>query len=242
MIRPRIRLPALFLLAASAALGQGILVDRVAVSVNGVAIPESAVRRAVLLSPLAHEAGESPAAYRARVLDALVDQHLEYEDAMRFGPTPPDAAEIEAAFEKLRERLSAEGKDPAEEFARAGMTVADVRASLERQLVIQRYLQERFRAGAMADEDRARAEYEEHYVPERKAEGLPVLPFEQVSNEMRSRAQRRGFDEEVDKWLAELRDKARITIYAAPTPPTGQGPATVFATAPPAARTPTTAN
>jgi hypothetical protein len=216
-------------------------VDRVAVSVNDEAIPESAVRRAVLLSPLAREAGESPEAYRTRVLDALIDQHLEYEDALRFGPTPPDAAEIEAAFAKLRARLAAEGKDPAEEFARASMTVADVRASLERQLVIQRYLQERFRPVAMADEERARTEYEERYVPERKAQGLPVLPYEEVAGEIRSRAQQRSFDEEVEKWLAELREKARITIYPAPAAPTGQGPPTVFATVPPAARTPAAA-
>ena len=45
-------------------------------------------------------------------MDALIDQHLEYEDAVRFGPAPPDAAEINAAFDKLRERLKAEGKDP----------------------------------------------------------------------------------------------------------------------------------
>ena len=60
-----------------------------------------------------------------------------------------------------RERLRAEGKDPAEEFARAGMTADDVRASLERQLVVQRYLKERFRAGTVADEERARTEYDE---------------------------------------------------------------------------------
>lgn len=239
MSDPSARLPPLLLLlAAAAALGQGVLVDRVAASVNDMAIPESAVRRALVLSPLVREPGESPEAFRARVLDALIDQSLQYEDAERFGPAPPDAADVEAAMGRVRQRLVAEGKKPEEEFARAGMTVADVRASIERQLVVQRYLQERFRPIAIADEERARTEYEEHYVPERGAAGLPVLPYAEVVEQMRERFQQRSFDEEVARWLADLRDKAKITIYPTPTAATGQGAPVVIATAPPAAATP----
>jgi parvulin-like peptidyl-prolyl isomerase len=239
---PTARLLPPLLLAAAAALGQSVLVDRVAASVNDTAIPESAVRRALVLSPIEREAGETPETFRARVLDTLIDQYLQYEDAQRFGPAPPDAAEIEAAMARVSKRLIAEGKDPEEEFARAGMTVADVRASVERQLVVQRYLQERFRPVAIADEDRARSEYEEFYAPERRAAGLPVPPYEQVAEQMRARSQQRSFDEEVARWIAELRDKARITIYPTPTAATGQGPPVVIATAPPAVATPAPAN
>jgi len=228
----RWRLP-LALLVAAASLAETVLVDRVAASVNDVAIPESAVRRAMILAPIERIPGETPQAYRGRVLDALIDQHLQYEDAQRFGSEPPNAADVEEAMAKLTLRLREEGKDPAEEFARAGMTADDVRASIERQLVVQRYLKERFRAGTMADEERARAEYEERFVPETKAAGRPVPPFEEVAAEMRARAQQRGIDDEVDKWTRELRDKARITIYPTPLPATGLGPAVLLATAPP---------
>lgn len=230
------------LLAAAASLAQTAIVDRVAASVNDVAIPESAVRRAMLLSPLTPEAGESPEAFRARVLDALIDQHLQYEDALRFGPAAPDASEIEAAMAKLRARLAEGGKDPAAEFARVAMTADDVRASVERQLVVQRYLRERFRSSALPDEDRARAEYDERYAPERRAAGLPVPPFERVAEEMRARAQQRGFDAEVEKWLEELREKSKITIYPAPSAPAGLGAPIVISTAPAGTRTPVPAN
>jgi len=228
----RWRLP-LILLVAAGALAETVLVDRVAASVNDVAIPESAVRRAMLLAPLERVSGETPDAYRARVLDALIDEHLQYEDALRFGSEPTNAADVEEAMASLSQRLRAEGKDPATEFARAGMTADDVRASLERQLVVQRYLKERFRAGTTADEDRAKAEYEEHFVPETKAAGRPVPPFEQVAADMRARAQQRGLDDEIDKWTRELRDKARIAIYPTPLPATGVGPAVLLSTAPP---------
>ncbi len=213
----------------------GEIVDRIAATVDDVAIPESAVRRAMVVSALSPEPGESRESFRARVLDALIDQRLQYEEALRFGPSPPDAAEVEAALTRLRERLRSEGKDPAAEFAAAGMTPEEVRASIERQLVVQRYLRERFRPIAFADEERAREEYEKNYVPERRAAGLPMPPFEEVSEEMRQRSQQRVFNEEVAKWMKELREKARVAIYSIPLAvPQGRTPVPL-STAPPAA-------
>ena len=208
----------LFAAVGLAAIAAAAVVDRIAATVNDVAIPESEVRKAMVVAGLPREAGESDEAYRGRILDALVDQHLQYEDAQRFGPAPPDAAEIEAAMTKLSERLRAEGKDPQAEFTRAGLTREEVRASIERQLLIQRYLRERFTPIAIADETRAREEYDDVYTPERSAAGLSVPPFESVVEEMRKRAQDRVFTEEIDKWRRELRVRARVGIYRIPVP------------------------
>ena len=196
--------------------------DRIAATVNDVAIPESEVRRAMAVSAMRPEAGEAPEAFRARVLDALIDEKLEYEDALRFGPPVPGAADVEAAMKSLRDRIAREGKDPTAEFAAAGLTLEEVRASVERQLVVQRYLLERFRPIAFADEERAREEYEKRYVPERRAAGLSVPAFETVSEEMRSRSQQRVFGEEVEKWRKDLREKARVAIYRIPVPIPGE--------------------
>lgn len=212
------RYAVLLALAGLAGFAAASVVDRIAATVNDVAIPESEVRKAMIVGGLAREAGESTEAYRARVLDALVDQHLQYEDAQRFGPAPPDAAEIEAAMAKLSETLRKEGKDPQTEFTRAGLTREEVRASIERQLLIQRYLRERFTPIAIADEARAREEYENVYTPARRAAGLSVPPFEAVVEEMRRQAQERVFNEEVDKWRRELRVRARVGIYRIPVP------------------------
>ncbi|HTD53155.1 MAG TPA: hypothetical protein VK780_09035 [Thermoanaerobaculia bacterium] len=196
----------------------GAIVDFVAASVNDIAITESEVRKAMVVSALRPETGESPASYRARILDALIDEKLQYEDAVRFGTSPPDAADVQEAMRKLRARLVAEGKDPEAEFAAAGMTADEVRASVERQLIIQRYLWDRIRPIAVAD-DRTREEYDKFYVPEQRAGSLPVQPFEEVAESMRRRSQQRGFDEEVQKWAKELREKARVEIYKVPAMP-----------------------
>jgi parvulin-like peptidyl-prolyl isomerase len=207
---------ALASLLTSPSRGGGEIVDRIAATVNDIAIAESEVRRAMAVSALRPEPGESPEAFRSRILEAMIDERLQYDDALRFGPATPDAAEVEAALKKLRDRLTREGKSPDAEFAAADLTPQEVRAIVERQLIIERYLQERFRPIALADEDRAREEYEKLYVPERKAAGLSVPAFETVSEEMRNRSQQRVFAEEVEKWMKDLREKARIAIYRAP--------------------------
>ena len=215
------------------------IVDRIAASVNDTAIPESQVRKAIVVSALTPEAGESADAFRARVLEALIDQYLEYEDAVRFGPAAPDAAEIRTAMERLSEKLKAEGKDPEAEFARAGLTADDVRALLERQLVISRYLRERFAPIAYADEAQAREEYDKIYLPEQKAAGAAAAPFESVSEQMRQRSSERAFDEEVAKWLKDLRQRARIAIYRIPVVVPESRVRVLVSTAPPAVTTPT---
>jgi parvulin-like peptidyl-prolyl isomerase len=203
-------------LILTAALSQSAIVDRIAATVDDEAITESDVRKAIATSPLRSAPDESPEAFRARVLDALIDQRLSYADALRFGPAAPDPAVVEEALARLKTRLKSEGKDPEKEFAAAGLTPEEVRASVERQLLIQRYLQERFRPVAFADDARAREEYEKFYVPEVRAVNRTPELFEKVEEEMRRRAQQRTFEEEVEKWMKELREKARIVIYKEP--------------------------
>ena len=235
MRAPRLGIGLVVLLSLPAA---AEVVDRIAATVNETAIPESEVRRAMVVSGLTPAAGEDREAFRGRILEALIEEHLEYEDAVRFGPASPDAAQIDKAMASLRERLQAEGKNADAEFTNAGMTTDQVRASIERQLVIAGYLRERFAPIAYADEGEAQEEYEKRYLPEEKAAGRTPAPFEQVADEMRRRYSVRAFDEEVAKWLKELRQKARVSIFRIPVAvPEDRTPVTLGAATPPA-RTP----
>jgi parvulin-like peptidyl-prolyl isomerase len=209
------------------------VVDRVAATVDDVAIPESAVRRAMAMSALRAGPGEAAESFRLRVLEAMIDQHLQYDDAVRFGPAPPDPADVTAAVQKVRERLKSEGRDPDKEFEAAGLKPEELRSALERQLIVQRHLSERFRPLSISDAQRAREEYDQHYVPESRAKGQAPAPFETVAEEMRVRSQQRVFDEEVEKWMRELRARARIAIYRLPPPyPEGAKPVVLSTTTP----------
>lgn len=191
----------------------GTLVDRIAATVDDVAIAESDVWKAMVLSPLKPADGESSVAFRARVLDALIDQRLQYREALRFGPSTPEPREVDAALDRLKARLRSQRKDPAKEFASSGMTEEEVRSALERQIVVQNYLQERFRPIALPDEERAREEYDKVYVPQQKAAGNAPQAFEAVADDMRKNSQQRVYDEEADRWMKEIRLRARVAIF-----------------------------
>ena len=154
------------------------------------------------LGALAGAGGEPRKRSARRVLDALIDQHLEYEDAARFGPAPPDAAQIEEAMNRLRDRLKAEGKDPAAEFA-SGRPDRGGSPRLARAPARHRALP----AGALrADRVRRRAAGARG-VREALRAGAgrprvsPCAPFEKVADEMRKRASERAFDDEVARWM-----------------------------------------
>jgi len=200
---------AILLLAAAAAAGAATL-DRIVATVDERAITLTELDRAILTGALAREAGEAEDAFRERVLSEMIDEYLRYRDALRFLPAGPDPARVDAAFDSLQSRLRAAGKDPEAEFRAAGMSDAEVRASLERQLVVTQYVRDRFAALAFVtpeDLDQEYAAVSEEY---RKSGRVPP-PREGLEEELRDRVRDRRTAEEVDKWTKELREKARIT-------------------------------
>ena len=199
--------------ASSASPGTSQIADRIAATVDEIAIPESELRKAMAVSALTPNPGETAGAFRTRVLDALIDQKLQYREALRFAPAAPEPSVVDASVARVRARLEREGRHPDAEFRAAGMTPEEVRAALERQIVVQNYLAERFRPIAVADEDRAHEEYDTRYVPEERSAGRAPEPYEKVAEEMRRRVQQRVFDEESARWLKEIRQKAAIAVY-----------------------------
>lgn len=192
-------------------------VDRIVATVDGRAITELELRRAELAGGLDREPGEGEEGYRGRVLSEMIDEYLRYRDALRFAPAPPDTTAIDDAMKRLAARLRAEGKDPQEEFRRAGMTSDDVRALLEKQLIVARYLKERFTALALVSPEELQGEYA-RLAEESRTQGRPAPRFEDVEDRLRQEIRDRRASEEVEKWTRDLREKARITIVASPPP------------------------
>ncbi|MGH9442445.1 MAG: hypothetical protein ACRD16_09225 [Thermoanaerobaculia bacterium] len=192
---------------------RGVILDQVAATVDGRAITESEIRRTILTAGLAPSPPESEMQFRDRVLSEMIDDYLRYRDALRFSPASPDAAVVDSALRKLSERLQAEGKDPDKEFRAAGMSVEEVRASLEKQLVVSQYVRERFSGVAFISREDLQAEYDGPFSAGYRAAGSPVPPLSSVEEDVRAGLRARRTAEEVEKWTKGLREKARIAIY-----------------------------
>lgn len=221
MGRPRLSLGFVLLIAAAAPLRAATL-DRIVATVDERAITISELDRAVVTGALARESGETEEAFRGRILSEMIDEYLRYRDALRFSPAPPDPAEVDRALEDLRARIRKEGKDPAAEFRNAGLGENEVRAALERQIVVMRYVRDRFAAlvsVSAEDIDQEYAAVSEEY----RKTGRAVPPREGLEDELRERVRDRRTSQEIDKWTKDLREKARITLLApAPQPPGGK--------------------
>lgn len=197
----------------------GATLDRVVATVDERAITLSELNRAVLTGGLAREGTESESQFRDRVLSEMIDEYLRYRDALRFSPAAPDPAAVDQAVESLRKRLREEGKDPDAEFREAGLSPAEVRASVERQIVVTRYVRDRFAATAFVSPEDLDQEYAAVLDEYRKSGRVPP-PRDALDEELRGRLRDRRTSEEIDKWTKDLREKARITMLTeAPIPP-----------------------
>jgi hypothetical protein len=199
---------------AAAMVCPGAILDRVAAAVDGRAITESEVRRTIVTADLQPAPGESAMRFRDRVLSEMIDDSLRYRDALRFSPAPPDASALDAALAKLRQRLRAEGKDPDSEFRRAGMSIEEIRASIEKQLVVSQYVRERFSVLAFVSPEDLQKEYDGPFSEAYRQAGRPVPALSAVEDDVRESVRSRRTADDVDKWTKDLREKARITVYS----------------------------
>jgi len=204
------KLAAALLCLAAAAAG-GATLDRIVATVDERAITLTELDRAVLTGALAKEPEETDARFRERLLSEMIDEYLRYRDALRFLPIAPDPAQVDAAFDALRRRLKQAGKDPEAEFRAAGMSDTEVRASLERQLVVSQYVRDRFAALSFVTPEDLDQEYAAVADAYRKTGRVPP-PREGLEEELRDRVRDRRTAEEIDKWTKDLREKARITL------------------------------
>jgi hypothetical protein len=133
-------------------------------------------------------------------------------------------------LEAVRARLRAAGKDPEAEFRAAGMSDPEVRASLERQLVVTQYVRDRFAALAFISPEDLDQEYAAVAGEYRKTGRTPP-PRDALEEELRDRVRDRRTAEEVDKWTNDLREKARITRLGPPEISPGR-PSTVISKTP----------
>jgi hypothetical protein len=208
MPRFRLAFAAAVLLASSSV--RGVLLDRIVATVDGRAITLSELDHAMVTGSLERSAGETDDAYRERVLSEMIDEYLRYRDALRFSPAPPDPGEVDAAVAALRDRLRKEGKDPDAEFRAAGLDATQVRAALERQIVVMRYVRDRFAGLVFVSPEDLDAEYAGVSEEYRKT-GRVAPPRDALDEELRARVRDRRTSEEIDKWTSDLREKAQIT-------------------------------
>ena len=209
-VKLRVFLSVLVLLVPLAA--RATIIDRIAATVDHDVITTSAIDQIIRLRLYQRNNGEDDAAFRRRVLDALIAQALRYRDAVRFGAEDLPADQIEARYREVVARFTSP-----EEFQKtlveSELTVDEVRALIKRQLQVDAYVEERFSPLIFVALEEIETYYRDVWVPQRRDRGLPVQPLGEVRESIRDLLKADRLQKELDLWTNQLRSQVNVDIF-----------------------------
>ena len=206
------RMRKLFLILLLALPASAVTVDRIAAVVDQQVLTVSEITQMVeirFFSRLAKTDDE----HRREVLDALIAQALRYRDVERFGAEDIPRDTIEARVEEIKRRF-ASGTEFTTALARAELTLDELLALVKRQLQVEAYIQERFAPLVFVSPEDIEEYYRGPWSRQRRERGLPVPPLNEVREEIREAVRSTRLQDEIDKWTAQLRERANVDVYA----------------------------
>ncbi len=188
------------------------LVDRIVAVVDEDPILLSDLEEVIGLGLAKKGVDETEDAFRARVLEGLIDQRLRFHEVDRFGFAEAPVAEIDARVAKIRGRFASD-----EEFKKrlreVGLTAEELHQLVARQLAVLTYVDERLGARVFVSLDDIRAYYRDVLTPKLTAEGQTVPALETVREDIRALLKEQRLNEEIGRWTEELRREADIQNY-----------------------------
>jgi hypothetical protein len=188
------------------------LVDRIVAVVDEDPILLSDLEEVIGLGLAERQEGERDDAFRARVLDGLIDQRLRFHEVDRFGFAQVPVEEIEGRVAEIRGRF-ASAAEFAAKLREVGLTEEEVRQLVARQSMVLTYVDERLGARVFVSLDDIRAYHRDVLAPKLAALGQPVPPLETVREEIRTLLKEQRLNEEIARWTEELRLEADVQNF-----------------------------
>jgi peptidyl-prolyl cis-trans isomerase SurA len=199
--------------APPAAAGQVTLQDRVLAVVDEDPVLASDVERAVRLGLEQPRPGEADERFRRRVLDALIDQRLQFHEIDRFNFEQVPVDEIQKRVADIRSRFPDEAAFQ-KALKEVGLDPKTLRQLVARQLLVLTYVDERLGARVFVGPDELNRYYREVLTPEMQKRGQQPPPLEDVREDIRETLKQQKMTQEMAKWTQDLRTKADVAIYS----------------------------
>ena len=201
---------------AAAAGARGETIDRIAVSVGNRVITETDVDREIRITAFLNSAplrSRLSKEEKRAAAERMVDQMLVRSELEASRYLPPSAAETEAALAEEKARF---GDDATYRRALAayGVSEEDLKARLEWQLTLLRFIDVRFRPGIQIGDEEIRKYFDEHM-----SAGLMAAHPSQTPSVDEHRAGivqtliGQAADQQVEQWLKESRRRTRIQYH-----------------------------
>lgn len=189
------------------------IIDRIAAVVEGQVLTASTVEQLASTNLVPRLEGETPEAYRRRVLSLAIDFILQRRDAERFGLRDVRPEDIDARVDRLA--LAGESREAMmARFHEAGMTEEDLRTIIRQRLQIEAYIEERFAPLIFVPLEEIESYYGGAWSQRRREQGEPIPPLADVREELREALRAERLAAEVRRWSEQLRNRANVDIYA----------------------------
>ena len=159
--------------------------------------------------------GREPAA-EPELLRELIDQWIVTNDAASARFPAPAASQVDASVEALRNQVGAQKF--AARLRELDLTEADVRRLVAKELLVDHYLERKFRAQARVATADVERYYREEFVPELERRKQAVPPLEEVHDAIHEVLLERDVTRRAEQWIAQTRSHLEIAIVAEAKP------------------------
>lgn len=193
-------------------LAQSEVVDRIVAIIEGDLITLSEVRELAAFNHLT--GGNQPS--DAEMLERLINQWIVTKEAEGARFAGVDAEALERAYNELAAEFSS-GEAFQARLRELGIDEAAVRRQLRRQLLLQGYLDQKYRFLVRIDDASIEAYYREVLAPQMKAGGQQAPPLDDVRGQIRELLAQQAITRMAETWLKESRERLRIEIRREPT-------------------------
>ncbi len=185
----------------------GRVVDRIVARIEDDIILQSQVRELGAFQQLIEGHAESD----DQLLSELIEQWVVQTEAMASHFPSPAQSEVDRELQRLTARFANAAAYSAR-LNELGLSAAQVRQLLSRQIYVERYLDYKFRPSCGVESADIDAYYQKELLPELAKENQPAPSRAEVEEQIREVLVQRRISDLTAKWLDETKSRLKIEL------------------------------
>ena len=196
--------------SGSATLQSARVVDRIVARIEDDIILLSQVRELGAFQQLIDGHAESD----DKLLQELIEQWMVETEATASHFPQPAQSEVDRELTRLKEHF-ANPENYASRLSELGLSAAQVRQLLSRQIYVERYVDYKFRPSVQIQPSDIDAYYQKELLPDLAKNNQPAPHRAEVEEQIRELLIQRGISDMTVKWLDDTKARLRIEIETA---------------------------
>jgi hypothetical protein len=146
---------------------------------------------------------------RDRLIQELIDQWIVMNDAKESGFPEPSGQLVDIEEAKLASQFGS-SEAYAAKLREVGLSTEDVRQMLSRQILVDHYLDHKFRSSVQIDKSAIETYYQKAWLPALSRENLSQVPLSEAQDQIREVLTQQEIRDRGAKWISETKSHLKI--------------------------------